>query len=189
MKPRTVVVLGKAGSGKGTQIELLQKRLTPHLVIHTGGLFRSLASENTLVARRARDILEQGGLQPSWLATFLWLRELVEKYREEDHLIFDGTPRRLEEAEELEKIMAWLGRADIAAVLIDIPDEEALIRLNKRKRDDDTVSAIHERLEWFRHDVGPVIDYYEKKDQLMRIDGVGSVEEVAERVTKALERT
>ncbi len=186
MKPKTIVVLGKAGSGKGTQIELLQEKLAPHLVLHTGTLFRQLVEKQTVVAQRAKKILDDGGLQPAWLASFLWLRELVERFHTGDHIIFDGTPRRLEEAEELEKVMGWLGRTEITALLIDISDEEALARLAKRKRGDDTEDAIHERLEWFRREVGPVAENYENKGYLVRVDGMGTVEEVAERVSRSL---
>ena len=186
MEPRTIVMLGKAGSGKGTQVELLQKKLTPHLTIHTGTLFRTLAAHDSLIGRKAKEELERGELLPSWLATLLWQKVILEHFKGTEYLIFDGLPRRLEEATELANLLTWLGRPEITTVLIDISDEEALKRLTSRAREDDTHDAINVRLRWFRQDVGPVIDYYKNKGQLTQIDGVGTVEEVAARVAGAL---
>jgi adenylate kinase len=69
---------------------------------------------------------------------------------------------------------------------VDIPNTEVMTRLLKRGRSDDIEENIKERLVWFKRDVGPVIDYYEKAGRLHKIDGVGSVEEIAERIAQAL---
>lgn len=184
--PRTIVVLGKSGSGKGTQIELLAKKLSPSLITHTGRLFRSLAEQPTLIGKRVKEVLNKGGLQPTWLAAFLWQEELVKKFRGNESLIFDGSPRRVQEAQEIDGVMKWLGRDKVEALLVDVPKEEGVKRLLKRVRADDTRQAIEERMDWFERDVVPVIDYYQQKGRLHKVNGIGKVEDIFERIKQAL---
>jgi adenylate kinase len=71
-------------------------------------------------------------------------------------------------------------------VLLDISNEEAVSRLLKRKRSDDTEESIKERLSWFEENVGPAITYYEGHGRLHRVDGMGTIEDVAERIAQSL---
>lgn len=184
---QTLVFLGRSGSGKGTQVELIKKMLEPYLYIYTGDLFRILAKTESFAGKKIKGVIDAGGLPEEWLASFLWQRELIEKFKGEENLIFDGTPRRLHEAENLDKVLEWLERKEgLRAVLVDITEEEAMTRLLKRARVDDTEESIRSRLGWFKTSTDPVIDYYEKSGRLIRIDGMGTVEEIHQRIKKAL---
>lgn len=184
---QTLVFLGRSGSGKGTQVELIKKMLQPYLYIYTGDLFRVLAKTDSFAGIKIKGVIDTGGLPDEWLASFLWQRELIEKFKGNENLIFDGTPRRLHEAEELDEVLGWLERKeDLRAVLVDITDEEAIIRLLKRSRTDDTEESIRSRLGWFKTSTEPVIDYYEKSGRLVRVDGIGTVDEIHQRIKKAL---
>jgi adenylate kinase family enzyme len=93
VEPRTIVVLGRSGSGKGTQVDLLEKKLLPSLVIHTGKLFRELEKKKNAVGSRVREMLKNGELAPMWLASALWQGSLTKSLKPRDHLLFDGAPR------------------------------------------------------------------------------------------------
>lgn len=184
--PRVLILLGRSGSGKGTQGEFLRQKLEPCLYVYTGDLFRQLAHKNTVAGRKVKQVMEEGGLPPEWLAAFLWQRELLDNLRGGENIIFDGTPRRLDEAKEMDKTLEWLGWNNVKAVLIDITNEEALTRLLKRRRSDDDEATIKNRLSWFESDVVPAIDYYRDTGRLVTVDGLGTVEEVFERIKKEL---
>lgn len=188
MNSKTILLLGRSGCGKGTQAELLKKLLEPCLYIYAGDLFRELATTDALVGRKIKNVLESGGLPEEWIAAFLWQKKLMDGLKSgEENIIMDGSPRRLDEAQEMDEVLKWLGRTDIKVILIDITEDEAVKRLLKRGRADDTEEAIRERLHWFNTDATPAIEYYEKSDRLIRIDGMGSVEEIHERIKRALD--
>src|SRR3989344_4956369 len=187
MKPQTLIILGRSGSGKGTQVDLIKEKLGgPCLHISTGDLFRSLLQADTYTGRKVKAVTESGGLPEGWIAEFLWQKEVVEKVKGDEHIIFDGAPRRLDEAQELNVVLKWLGREDAQAVLVDITEAEALTRLLKRARTDDSEAGIKSRLEWFTKSVQPVIDYYEQSGHLLRVDGIGPIPEIFDRIKKAL---
>lgn len=176
---KTIVVLGKSGSGKDTQAEMLLSNLSPSLLVSTGNAVRELSQKDTLIGERIQQILGDGGLLPAWLAAFLWERELANKFKGNEHLVFSSSPRRVEEARELDEVLEWLGREKSQAVYLDIPDDEAVERIVKRSRDgNDNEENVRARLLWFNEMVEPVIAYYEQVGRLHRINGVGSVEDI-----------
>jgi len=184
---KTIVVLGKSGSGKDTQADLLLKDLKPSLLVSTGDSVRDMSQKETLLGERIKQILGEGGLLPAWLAAFLWERELANKFKGDEHLVFSSSPRRVEEAKELDEVLSWLKRDKSEAVLLDIPDEEAVGRIVKRSRDgNDNEENVRERLKWFNEIVEPVVKYYESEGRLHRINGVGAVEDIHAQVLDSL---
>jgi len=115
MLSQTFIILGRSGSGKGTQAHLLEEKIghssprdsvstNPCLYIKTGELFRALAQKDTFIGRKVNDILLSGDLPQQWLAEFLWQSELIKSIiTGEENIIFDGMPRRLDEAKELDE--------------------------------------------------------------------------------------
>lgn len=187
MEQRTVVILGKPGSGKDTQAKLLTENLNPSMMVKTGDLVRELSKRPTLLGRRVEQVYNEGGLLPEWLAAFLWQRELAAKFEGTEHLVFSSSPRRLGEAKELDSVMDWLGRSRAEAVVLNIPDEEAVTRIVKRGRDaEDSKDIVRARLREFTEHTKPVIDYYKDDDRLHIVNGVGSVEDIHARVLDAL---
>lgn len=184
---KTIVVLGKSGSGKDTQAEMLLNDLQPSLLISTGDSVRELSKKETRLGERIQQILGEGGLLPAWLAAFLWERELANKFKGDEHLVFSSSPRRVEEAQELDEVLEWLGREKSQAVYLDIPDEESVGRIVKRSRDgNDNEDNVRERLKWFNEMVEPVINYYEEEGRIHRINGVGSVEDIHVQILDSL---
>ena len=186
MTSQTIIILGRSGSGKGTQAELLKKLLDPCLYIYAGDLFRELAEADSLAGKKIKETTESGGLPPEWIAAFLWQRELIYGVHGAENIIIDGSPRRLDEAQEMDEVLNWLGRGQAKVILIDITEDEAVKRLLKRGRADDTEESIRARLAWFNAEAQPAIEYYEKSGRLIKVDGLGTVEEIHERINQAL---
>lgn len=186
MSTDTISLLGRSGCGKDTQAALLEQKFG-YAILSTGVLFRALAQEPTAAGKRVAALLEKGDLPPGWLAEFLWTRWLLEKKSLPEHLIFNGAPRRLDEAKELDEVLDFFERVDLGVLLIDISRAEAKRRLLKRGRADDDERAINERLDWFEKDVLPVIDYYERSSRLVRINGQQPIEDVFKEILSKLD--
>lgn len=183
---KTFVFLGISGSGKGTVAEHLQRALEESIIISTGGTLREIARQPNLMGRYIRDILDRGGLVPHWVASFLWIRKLTEELRGDEHLIFEGAPRRIEEARLMDEVMKALGRPLPVAAYLELPPRAAEERLVKRGRSDDNHRAIRARFEFFRKHVHPVIRYYRNQKRLVTINADQTRDEVWEEARRAL---
>jgi adenylate kinase len=184
----TISILGRSGAGKGTQARLIAERLRPYGVRHieTGHVLRSLLEKENATTLRARDVMKKGGIFPSWFAAYVWLHEFIDKGAGESHLVFDGSPRVLWDAELINDVLAWHERNPMLCIFLDIPEEEAMRRLLLRARTDDTETAIRGRLKFFIDDVARVIEYYQKSNRLLTVDGTKTPEEVFAAVDSAL---
>jgi adenylate kinase family enzyme len=168
---KTYIFIGRSGSGKGTQAKLLEEALkkinpeTPVFYHETGGAFRTFIEGSTYTQKKSRKVMENGGLQPSFLAVLMWGNIFVEKITGTEHIILDGTPRYLEEAKILDSALSFYER-DASIVYVDISREEAMKRLAIRGREDDKeLSDVEERMKWFETAVLPAIHYYRNHDK------------------------
>lgn len=133
-KPLNFILIGRSGCGKGTQAELLMEKFKNLYYISTGKLFRNLASKDTDAGRRVKKILDEGGLPFDDLATTLWMYEIAFNIKEDQGILADGFPRRLNEAKDLDAFLEFLERKEnVKIILIDISKEEAFNRLTKRR--------------------------------------------------------
>ncbi len=183
---KILIVLGKSGSGKGTQVEVLAKRHNLK-IISSGTLLRKRAEQDDFIGRRIAEILAQGGLIPTPIIFHLWLHEL-EVAKESEHMrgiIFEGSPRKLYEAWMLDETL-WFYNLDAntQALYLDISDDEALKRLLARGRADDTETAIRSRLRWFLDEVIPAVNYYKEKGKLIEVNGEQSIADVEKEVAE-----
>lgn len=134
-KPLNFVLIGRSGSGKGTQADFLMKRFGNLRHFSTGDMFRALAGADSAAGEKIREILAKGGLPPDDLATALWTNEISFKLKTNEGILADGFPRRLPEAKNLERFLDFLQRSDSTFyLLIDISREEAFNRLTKRRQ-------------------------------------------------------
>lgn len=133
-KPLNFVLIGKSGSGKGTQAKLLIKHFGNLVHIASGDLFRNLAKADTDVGEKIRKILNEGGLPYDDIATTLWMHEIAYNIRSDQGILADGFPRRANEAKDLDQFLEFLERKENTFnILVDISRQEALDRLTKRK--------------------------------------------------------
>ncbi|MBI2121392.1 MAG: nucleoside monophosphate kinase [Candidatus Wildermuthbacteria bacterium] len=179
-----LAILGRAGSGKGTQAELLGQKF-PFKHISTGQLLRDRAENKDFLGKKIADIINAGGLIPTPVTFMLWMPELEALARQTEYrgLLFDGSPRKLHEAEMLNDTLELYGwDKDMRVLNIGISEEEALRRLLKRARSDDDEQSIKNRLAWFTTHVEPTMEYYRKKGLLVDINGEQSVEDVQKEI-------
>lgn len=187
MSPYTVIFIGPQGSGKGTQIEKLDAVLkerdpTRRVVdVQTGRRFRALAAkQESYTERHLSETLDTGVLQPHFLTVVLWGDAMIDQVDPDCHLLMDGFPRTVAQAEVLETALAFYQRTPLYIVYLNTPEEVVRERMKGRARPDDTDASIEERLRWYREDTLPVIDFYRKRRDtvVLDIDGTGSIEEV-----------
>lgn len=179
MKPYNFILIGRSGAGKGTQSELLKKHFGNLVSISTGDLMRRLAAKDVDAGERIRAVLAVGGLPFDDIATTLWMHEIAHTIKRNEGIICDGFPRRLVEAQNLDRFLSWLERKDSTRVLLlDVSKEEAIRRLKARGRNDDTNEAIKSRLDYFDERVTPTVKFYEERGTLISINGEQSIEEV-----------
>ncbi|HEY4509781.1 MAG TPA: nucleoside monophosphate kinase [Candidatus Paceibacterota bacterium] len=185
---KTLVVLGKSGSGKGTQVEMLARDYN-FRIISSGTLLRSRAAQRDFVGKRIGEIINKGGLVPTPVIFHLWLHEL-EATREDGSargVVFEGSPRKLYEAWMLDETLWFYGLdQNMLVIHLDISDQEAMKRLLARGRKDDQPEAIQERLRWYQEQVSPAIEYYREKGKLIEINGEQPIEEVSKEVLEKL---
>ncbi len=183
-KIETIVLLGKTGSGKGTQAKFLSKKLGFKKFV-TGDRFREMKQLNNPLGRKVKEVYEGGLLMPHWLASFIF-EEALFNLEDGEGIVFEGTGRTLEESKLFDDICQWLGR-DYIAFHLDVSDEEVIKRQQERKRDElDTLEKIKKRLEEYQIHTAPAIDYFRQKGNLVEIDGNKSIEDVQEDILKHL---
>ncbi len=185
-----VVILGLIGAGKGTQaLRVASGRGIVH--ISTGDMFRAQAARGTELGLRARAHMERGELVPDEVTIGMLLDRISEPDAEAG-FILDGFPRTAAQAEALERALAGRGLAVDVVPRIEVPQEVLLARIAKRAqlegRSDDRPEVVAERLRAQRAGLEDVARFYEARRVLVDVDGVGSVDEVADRLAGALER-
>jgi adenylate kinase len=183
-----ILLMGPPGAGKGTQGALLaEARGIPKLA--TGDLLRDAVARKTPLGRQAKAVMEAGHLVSDDIILGIVGEELA-KPEARNGVIFDGVVRTIPQAEGVERLLAAQGRRMDAVLFFDVSDEEIMTRLARRrdieKRADDDPAAVATRLQAYRQQTAPVLEWYQGKGLLRRIPAVGSVQEIAERVRKTL---
>lgn len=195
MEALTVIFIGPQGSGKGTQIDKVRSIISQLdnerklLEIQTGRLFRAMtARADTFAKSKVTNTLSQGILQPDFLTFVLWGQEMLNELDPSSHLLIDGFPRTVSQAQVLDGAFTFFERPLIQVINLDTPEEIVRERMLGRARADDTPEAIESRLRWYREDTLPVLEYYRQKDNVLvhDIDGSSSIESVHEQILTAL---
>lgn len=183
-EPTRLVFLGPPGSGKGTQAEILAERLgVPH--ISTGAMLRDAVAEGSELGKKVEGIMNLGRLVDDDTMAEV-VEDRLAKGDVKVGFILDGYPRTLPQAETLEGILAKIGSALDAVILIDVPTEELVTRSLARKRADDTEEVIRERQRVYREETEPLIGLYKGQSILREVDGHTTIENVTERILEVL---
>lgn len=134
-EPLIIAFLGRSGSGKGTQANLLKEKFALEYV-GSGNLLRARTKRRDYSGRTLKEVLRAGGFAPSFLIFKLWIDKL-EHFKNSPHFrgcIFDGSPRKILEAYLIDDALDWYGWKDrLKVFLIDVPREKAFMRLKKRR--------------------------------------------------------
>ena len=183
-----MVLIGPPGAGKGTQAKLLCERLgIPH--ISTGEIFRQNISEGTELGQRAKAYIEKGEYVPDSV-TVPMVKARLSAPDTTDGFLLDGFPRTVAQARVLREELDSMDSALDVVLEITADADEVVKRMLKRAaqehRPDDNEEVIKHRLEVYRELTEPIATYYEEHDLLKQVDGIGTVEEVAERISEVI---
>ncbi|MFB4305721.1 adenylate kinase [Actinomadura sp. GTD37] len=209
-----IVLVGPPGAGKGTQAQFIASHLSVPK-ISTGDIFRANVSGGTELGLQAKQYMDRGDLVPDEV-TIAMVRDRLGEEDARDGFLLDGFPRNVPQAETLKKILAeWDVRLDIVLELV-VDEDEVVRRLSGRRtcdkcgriwhvdfddkqddvcddcgghlfqRDDDKEEVVMHRLEVYRDDTSPLVQFYADENILVGIDATGPVEEVTKRALAAL---
>ena len=171
-----LIFLGPPGAGKGTQAKSLAEFLQiPH--ISTGDILRQAIQDQTNLGMQAQSFMDKGELVPDKLVEDM-VKERLQQSDTKTGWILDGFPRKVTQAEFLAELLKSLGQGGEKVVNLDAPDETVINRLLGRGRKDDTEEVIRRRLEVYRDDTAPLINYYSDRQKLLTVNGHQSQEEV-----------
>ncbi|TVZ16806.1 adenylate kinase [Maribacter sp. MAR_2009_72] len=185
-----LVLFGKPGAGKGTQAEFLKEKYNlKH--ISTGDVFRYNIKNGTELGTLAKSYIDKGELVPDEV-TIKMLQEEVEKNSQADGFIFDGFPRTAAQAEALDNFLESKDMAINATIALEANDEVLIERLLERgkvsgRSDDQDVSKIRNRFDEYNIKTTPVKEFYEAQGKFYSVNGIGTIAEITERLTKVIE--
>jgi adenylate kinase len=183
-----VIFLGPPGAGKGTQGHRLSERYSiPE--VSTGDILRTAVRQGTPLGQEAQSYMERGALVPDEIIIAI-VRERLRKDDTARGFILDGFPRTVAQAEALAQMCEEQKRPIEHVISIEVPQNELLQRLAGRRqiegRHDDTDAAVQHRLEVYARETAPLIDYYRRQGLLRCIVGVGTVDEIFQRILVVL---
>jgi adenylate kinase family enzyme len=194
MSPLTVAFFGISGSGKGTQCDLLETYLREkdagRAVVRPemGSLLRDFMQSGTSLATYTGDIVNSGGLVPSFIPIHLLTGVLNRSFDGTQHLILDGTCRRPDQSRAVDDMMRLWKRPDLQAIVLKLSKGTAKKRLIARGRvDDATDEALNNRFAWYEEHVVPSIEELRTLGwAIHEIDGEADIETVFKNIVAAL---
>ena len=189
MSARRLLLLGPPGAGKGTQAQLLVQRLgIPQ--VSTGDMLRAAVAAGSEVGRQAKACMDAGKLVPDAVVIGV-AEERLSRPDAARGFILDGFPRTTAQAEALDRLLPKLGVSLERCVVLTADEDELVRRLLRRAelegRSDDNEASIRTRMHEYKEKTEPLIAYYRRRGVLREVDGLGTVEAVAERIAQALD--
>jgi adenylate kinase len=184
-----LALFGKPGAGKGTQASFLKEQYD--LVhISTGDLFRYNIKNQTSLGLLAKSYMDQGDLVPDQV-TIDMLESEVDQNPEAKGFIFDGFPRTEAQAGALDAFLAKKQMKISATIALEAEDDILVERLLERgkssgRSDDQDESKIRNRFEEYNQKTAPLRDYYNKQNKFHSVNGIGTIEEITQRLTQLI---
>jgi adenylate kinase family enzyme len=194
-KPNTLIFVGRSGSGKGTQIEVLKRYLLDKnkdvkiRQIVMGEIFRSFFGGTGFIQKVAREVsMEKGKFQPDFLTNALFINEAIKQAEEDAVLFFDGFPRTTEQLSIIKEFLTYIKRDDPVVININVSKDSVKKRMLLRERADDKEEAINSRLDEFDRLTEPMLEKVRKDSffKYVEVDGEGSIEEIHLNLVKKL---
>jgi adenylate kinase family enzyme len=194
MQEYTIILIGKSGSGKGTQLkkmrDLLESRGETSIEeLESGQNLRDFINADTYTSKLAKSNNVQGKLQPAFLAIWAWVNKMLETFAGQKIIFVDGAPRKLNEANILDEMFDFYNRQNRYVIHINITDQWARERLQERGRGDDLKEdSVKRRLDWFEQNAPGILSFFEKtgKYKVVTIHGEQDAEGVHKDIVSAL---
>lgn len=188
-RPVRLLIVGPQGSGKGTQgVRIAESLGIP--VVSTGDVFRENVAQGTELGQQVKSIIDSGRLVPDELTSAV-VRDRLSQPDASAGFLLDGYPRNLAQVQHLDAFLEEREEALDAVIVLAVPRDESIARLHKRAaeqgRADDTNDAISARLAIYENETAPILDVYGSRGIVDEIDGVGSLDEITDRISQALD--
>ena len=187
---KNIVLFGPPGAGKGTQaIKLKEKYQLVHL--STGDILRNEIEKNSDLGQLAKSFMNKGELVPDEVVIDM-IENCLNEYHNSNGFIFDGFPRTTEQARALDTLLSKHNREIDTMLSLEVDDEELVDRIIQRgidagREDDKNESVIYNRIITYNKKTAPLKEYYDEQKKYNSIDGVGSVEQVFDRLCEKIE--
>lgn len=186
-----LILFGPPGSGKGTQAEMLEKKYCLHH-ISTGDLFRYEIGNCTDLGKEAKSYINKGDLVPDSITVNMLKNKLL-SIKDDHGFLLDGFPRTVAQAEALDLLMNELKLEITSLVALDVPEEEVIGRILNRgktsgRSDDNDQNIIKNRFKVYEEQTEPVFEYFNKQNKTVMIDGVGTIDEIFDRLCEEVEK-
>ncbi|MGP9681867.1 MULTISPECIES: adenylate kinase [unclassified Brachybacterium] len=185
---RRLLIVGPPGAGKGTQAVRLAESLSIP-AISTGDIFRANVSQETELGVLAKSYMDKGEYVPDSVTNDMVRSRLAEDDAQAGFLL-DGYPRTLDQVDALDGVLTELGTTLDAVLLLEVETEAVVARLvargEEQGRSDDTEETIRRRLDVYAEQTAPLIDVYDGRGLVRRVDGMASIDEVTAALQEAL---
>lgn len=186
-----IVLFGPPGAGKGTQAaKIVEEYGLDH--ISTGEVIRGHIAQKTKLGQSMEDYIAKGELAPDSLVISM-VSEHLEKQAKSAGNIFDGFPRTTKQAQEFDKMMFGKGTPVDVMISLEVPDDEVVKRLLTRgvdsgRADDADEEVIRHRIDVYKEVTEEVAQYYAAQKKFIPIDGIGTIDEIYERIKKEIDK-
>lgn len=189
-KQLNLVLFGPPGAGKGTQSEQIIGRYNlTH--ISTGDLFRKHLGEGTALGLEAQRYMDNGKLVPDEIVIGM-VEDKIKSTIDSNGFIFDGFPRTVPQAKALDQLLDSVNESISTMISLEVPENELKARLRNRAKisgrvDDQDDGKIQTRINEYLEKTLPVASFYQEKDKLVKIDGVGSIDNIFDKIKQVLD--
>ena len=185
-----LILFGPPGSGKGTQsLRIAEKYGLTH--ISTGDIFRREIRNKSFLGLKVQQIIEKGELVPDELLVDI-LKDAMMQVKIAKGFVFDGFPRTIRQANDLDKLMTELNENVSLVLALDVDEEEVVKRLLKRAiaegRKDDTEEVIRNRMKVYHSQTSPLMNYYKDQGKFQSVHGVGSIDDIFASLCKVIDK-
>ena len=183
-----VIIFGAPGAGKGTQANNIVKRFNLYQV-STGEILRNEIKKQTDIGKEIENIITKGGFATDEIVNKL-IKNIISDPQKKNKLIFDGYPRSLSQAKNLDLLLYRSNQKIDFIFFLDVNKDTIIKRIEKRKilekRSDDNLNTILKRYDAYMETTRPVLDFYSKKPNFYEIDGSEKIEEISSKINEIL---
>ena len=182
---KNIVIFGPPGAGKGTQAE---KIIADFKLIHisTGDILRNEVKNNTELGQKAKKMMHKGHLVSDEIVIGM-IKNKIQKDINNNGFIFDGFPRTINQAANLDALMNEINIKIDAMISLEVNDKELIKRLllrgqNSGRKDDQNQNIIENRIKEYSQKTLPIKAYYKKQNKLNIVNGIGSISDIFKKI-------